>query len=86
MNTQNVYTYAIQYQKFKLIYPHNMKDSENTTNYISMMYIKQSNSKNKQINKPNPGTEVIKRWAEEFIRIICMHSLFGKIKSIGNTS
>lgn len=51
MNTQNVYTYAIQYQKFKLIYPHNMKDSENTTNYISMMYIKQSNSKNKQTNQ-----------------------------------
>lgn len=51
-----------------------------------MMYIKQSNSKNKQTNKTNPGTEVIKRWAEEFIRIICMYSLFGKIKSFGNTS
>lgn len=48
---QNVYTYAIQYSKFKLVYPHNLKDSENTTNYISMMYIKQSNSKNKQINQ-----------------------------------
>lgn len=72
---QNVYTYAIQYQKFKLVYPHNLKDS------ISMMY--------SQILKTNKPTKPWNRSDQEMGRGVYkdyLYVLFGKIKSFGNTS
>lgn len=80
---QNVYTYAIQYQNFKLVYPHNLKDSENTINYIFMMYIKQIlKLTNKQIKPWNRSDqEMGRRVYKDYLYV-----QFGKIKSFGNTS